>query len=60
MTHINHFRNADELIEHLRVVLPDVDLLMVQNYLGFLSVAVVAVYEQAIKHIFTEFSEKKA
>lgn len=54
------FSHADDVIEHLNRVVPEIpDPLLVQKYVGFVSVVAVTVYELAIKNIFIGFAKKQ-
>lgn len=60
MSYANHFRHADDVISHLNTVMPNIsDPLLKAKYVGFVSVAAVTVYEQALKEIFIDFAKKK-
>jgi hypothetical protein len=60
MAYIDHFQHADDVVQHLNTVVPELqDPLLQAKYSGFVSVAAVTVYELAIKEIFIEFSLKK-
>ncbi|WP_163560949.1 HEPN domain-containing protein [Halomonas sp. NO4] len=60
MSYANHFRHADDVISHLNTVMPDIpDPLLKAKYVGFVSVAAVTVYEQAVKEIFIDFAKRK-
>lgn len=60
MSYANHFRHADDVIVHLNSVMPNIsDPLLKAKYVGFVSVAAVTVYEQAIKEIFIDFASRK-
>lgn len=60
MSYVNHFRHADDVIEHLDTVMPAIaDPLLQAKYVGFVSVAAVTVYEQAVKEIFINFAQRK-
>ena len=60
MAYKDHFKIADEMIEHLNLTISEIsDPFIASRYIGFVSVASVTVYELAIKEIFTEFAEKK-
>lgn len=60
MSYINHFKHADDVINHLNSVVPILpDPLLQAKYVGFVAIAAVTVYELAIKEIFIEFSSKK-
>lgn len=60
MAYQDHFRLADEYIQHLDTVMNSIpDPFMKSRYVGFLAVSAVTVYELAIKEIFIEFSERK-
>jgi len=54
------FSHADDVIGHLNTVVHDIqDDLLVQKYVGFVSVLAVTVYELAIKDIFVGFATKQ-
>jgi hypothetical protein len=60
MPYTNHFLNADHIIAHLNTIIPGIpDPILVSKYIGFVSVAAVAVYELSIKEIFISFANKK-
>src|SRR5690554_6232442 len=60
MSYENHFNHADDVIAHLDTVIPSIiDPLLQAKYVGFVSVAAVTVYEQAVKEIFTDFAQRK-
>lgn len=60
MPYDNHFKHADDVVNHLNVVVPTLsDPLLQAKYVGFVAVAAVTVYELAIKDIFIEFGSKK-
>lgn len=60
MSYANHFGHADDVISHLNTVIPAIsNSLLKAKYVGFVSVAAVTVYEQAIKEIFINFAKKK-
>jgi len=60
MSYVNHFRHADDVIAHLNTVMPSIaDPLLQAKYVGFVSVAAVTVYEQAVKEIFINFAQRK-
>lgn len=60
MSYRDHFAQADDLINHLKTIMPTVDDPMLQRkYIGFVSVTAITVYELAIKQIFKDFAEKK-
>ncbi|WP_338431656.1 HEPN domain-containing protein [Synechococcus elongatus] len=60
MSYVNHFQHADDVITHLNVVMPTIqDALLQAKYVGFVSVVAVTVYEQALKEIFIDFSQRK-
>lgn len=60
MSYQGHFVHADAVVECLRVYVPTiVDPLDRIKFTGFVAVAAVTVYEQAIKNIFIEFGEAK-
>lgn len=60
MSYVDHFRHADDVITHLKSVVPTIaDPLLVAKYSGFVTVAAVTVYELAIKDIFCEFGRQK-
>jgi hypothetical protein len=60
MSYIDHFRHADDVISHLNTVMPTIsDPLLKAKYVGFVSVAAVTVFEQAIKEIFNDFAKRK-
>jgi len=53
------FLHADEVIKHLNTVVPTIsNHLLVQKYVGFVSVVAVTVYELAIQNIFIESAKK--
>ncbi len=60
MSYVDHFQHADDVITHLDTVMPSItDSLLQAKYVGFVSVAAVTVYEQAVKEIFINFSQRK-
>jgi len=60
MSYASHFKHADDVIAHLDTVMPTIsNPLLEAKYVGFVSVAAVTVYEQALKEIFIDFSRKK-
>ncbi len=60
MSYVSHFQHADDVIAHLDTVMPTItDPLLQAKYVGFVSVAAVTVYEQAVKEIFIDFSTRK-
>ncbi len=60
MSYQNHFTHADDVIAAINAAMPGInDPLAKAKFVGFISVAAVTVYEQAIKSIFIEFGEKK-
>ena len=60
MAYANRFINTDNLIIHLSSILnPTTNPAISSNYIGFLSVSAVTVYELAIKDIFKDFAIKK-
>lgn len=60
MSYVNNFRHADDVIAHLDTVMPSIaDPLLQAKYVGFVSVAAVTVYEQAVKEIFINFAQRK-
>lgn len=60
MSYVSHFQHADDVIAHLNTVMPTIaDPLLQAKYVGFVSVAAVTVYEQAVKEILIDFSKRK-
>nr|VFK77973.1 MAG: hypothetical protein BECKSD772D_GA0070982_100442 [Candidatus Kentron sp. SD] len=60
MSYQEHFTHADEVIATIKAAIPGIhDPLAEAKFIGFVSVAAVTVYEQAIKSIFIDFGEKK-
>ncbi|PMR69229.1 HEPN domain-containing protein [Halomonas heilongjiangensis] len=60
MTYTNHFQHADDVIDHLNGIVPNIqDPLVRIKYVGFVSVAAVTVYELALKEIFINFARNK-
>ncbi len=60
MTYSDHFRHADDIIEHLDTVVPGInDPLLQAKYVGFVTIAAVTVYELDIKNIFIDFGHRK-
>jgi len=60
MAYSDHFNHADDVVNHLNVVVPSLtDPLLQAKYVGFVAVASVTVYELAIKEIFIDFGAKK-
>jgi len=60
VVYTDHFQHADDVVNHLNTIVPDItDPLLRAKYVGFVSVVAVTVYEIAIKDIFIEFANKK-
>lgn len=60
MPYSDHFQHADDVVNHLNSVVPQLQNPLLQaKYVGFVAVAAVTVYEMAIKEIFIEFGAKK-
>ena len=60
MSYVDHFKLADEMIDHLDSVIHGItDPFISSRYVGFVSIAAVTVFELAIKDIFFEFGNKK-
>ena len=60
MSYRDHFKLADDVIQHLNTIVPSLnDDFLKSRYAGFVAVAAVTVYELAIKEIFNSFSFKK-
>ncbi len=60
MSYANHFKHADDVVNHLNSVVPTLtDPLLQAKYVGFVAIAAVTVYELAIKDVFIEFGAKK-
>lgn len=60
MAYSDHFRLADDLVNHFDSVIVDVsDPFISSRYVGFVAIAGTTVYELAIKEIFITFSENK-
>jgi hypothetical protein len=60
MAYTDHFRLADDVITHLDTVIGGItDPFLASQYVGFVAVASVTVYELAIKEIFISFGQKK-
>lgn len=60
MSYLNSFKHADDVIAHLNTVIPTItDPMLQAKYTGFAAVAVITVYEIAIKEIFINFAKKK-
>ncbi len=60
MTYNDHFKLADDMINHLDTVVLNVsDPFISSRYIGFVSVSAVTVYELAVKEIFCTFASKK-
>lgn len=60
MSYQNNFQHADDIINHLNTVMPELnDPLLKAKYTGFVAIAAVTVFEMAIKEIFIEFGSKK-
>lgn len=60
MTYQQSFKHADDVIAHLNIIVPTItDPMLQAKYTGFAAVAVVTVYEIAIKEIFINFAKKK-
>lgn len=60
MAYTDHFASGDRLIAHLDVVVPTItDPLLRAQYVGFLTVSVVTVFELCVKDVLTEFATRK-
>lgn len=60
MAYRDHFVHADDVVDCLRVYVPTLDDPLKRiKFVGFVAVASVTVYEQAVKSIFIEFGEAK-
>ena len=60
MAYQDHFSHADDVITSLQSYVPTiVDPLQRIKFIGFVAVAAVTVYEQAVKSIFIEFGGAK-
>ncbi|WP_260291950.1 HEPN domain-containing protein [Sedimenticola hydrogenitrophicus] len=60
MAYIDHFKHADDVVNHLNTIVPAIaDPLLKAKYVGFVSVVAVTVYEMAVKDIFIDFANKK-
>ncbi len=60
MPYTDHFKLADDLINHLDTVVAGIaDPFIASRYTGFVSVAAVTVFELAIKDIFCSFGDAK-
>ncbi|WP_089725863.1 HEPN domain-containing protein [Candidatus Thiosymbion oneisti] len=60
MIYGSHFRHADDIVNHLNDIVPEItNPLLKAKYVGFVSVAAVTVYELAIKEILIEFARRK-
>lgn len=60
MPYVDHFNSTDGLIAHLDTVVPVIaDPVLRAQYVGFLSVAVVTVFELCVKDLLIEFARKK-
>lgn len=58
MTYSDHFKSADQLIQHLDPILENARNPFIEfRYTGFLAVSSVTVLELAMKQVFLEFSE---
>ncbi len=56
----NHFKLADDMIEHLSSIIPTTtDPFILSRYSGFIVISAVTVYELSLKDIFINFAEKK-
>lgn len=61
MAYTDRYVTLDGLIVHLDVLLQNIgDPILKSQYVGFLNVAVVTVFELAVKDIFFGFFDKKA
>lgn len=60
MTYSDNFKHADDIVNHLNTVVPNIpDPLLQSKYVGFVAIAAVTVFELAIKDVFIEFGKKK-
>lgn len=60
MSYSDRFVDLDALVVHMDTILPAIsDQVLVSQYVGFLCVTVVTVFELSIKDIFLDFSSKK-
>ena len=55
-----HYRLADDMIQHLNTVMSSInDPFISSRYVGFVTIAAVTVFELALKDIFIDFAVKK-
>lgn len=60
MAYFEKYKPADDLINHLKSLLPSTtDPFIQSRFTGFTAISAVTVYELAIKDIFIEFAKKK-
>lgn len=60
MPYVDHFNSTDGLIAHLDTVIPGIaDPVLKAQYVGFLSVAVVTVFELCVKDLLIDFARRK-
>ncbi len=60
MGYQQHYRLADDMIQHLNTVINGInDPFISSRYVGFVTVAAVTVFELALKDIFIEFAVNK-
>lgn len=60
MPYTDHFRATDDLVAHLNLVVPGIVYPALKSqYIGFLNVSVVTVFELCIKDLLVEFARKK-
>lgn len=60
MPYTDHFRSTDDLIAHLDGVVPTItDPVLKSQYIGFLNVSVVTVFELCVKELLVDFARKK-
>jgi hypothetical protein len=60
MPYRDHYRHADDIIQHLDTIVPGLpDPLLRAKYTGFVTVAAVTVYEMAIKEVLIDFAARE-
>lgn len=60
MPYVDHFKLADDIIDHLDTVVPAIgDPFVSSRYVGMVAISAVTVYELCIKDIFRDFGTKK-
>jgi len=56
VAYTDHYQHADDIVQHLDVIVPGLDPLLQAKYTGFVAVAAITVYEMAIKSVFIDFA----